>query len=78
MSRSGEISRERAVDIARDAIRGHAELTSPDTVEVKRKGETLVVTFPRSNPPGVVAPDYDARVTINVRTGEVVEMLGAS
>jgi hypothetical protein len=78
MTASGEISRERAVAIAREAIQGHVELTSPADVQIERKGKTFVVTFPRSNPPDVLAADYDARVTIDVRTGDVLKILGAS
>ncbi len=78
MTGSGEISGARAIEIARLAVEGRAELTTPSNVEVERRGGVFIVTFPRCNPPGVRAADYDARVTIAARTGEVVEILAAS
>lgn len=73
-----DIGSERALEIARRAIAGKVELTSPGSVEVERKGRAYVVTFKRNNPPGVRAADYDARVAIDAHTGDVIELLGGS
>lgn len=72
------IDNERAIQIAREAIEGLVELSSPADVQVERHGTAFTVTFPRRNPPGVRAADYDARVTIDAQTGAVVEVLGGS
>jgi uncharacterized membrane protein YkoI len=72
------ISKDEAIRIAREAIEGGVELSEGGGVEVVRQGEVYIVTFTRNDPPGRRGPDYDARVTINARTGEVIELLGSS
>jgi hypothetical protein len=36
------------------------------------------VTFPHQNAPGVRGPDFDAQVTIDARTGKVLQILAGS
>jgi uncharacterized membrane protein YkoI len=72
------ISKDEAIRIARKAIEGGVELSEGGGVEVVQQGEVYIVTFTRNDPPGTRGPDYDARVTINARTGEVIELLGSS
>jgi len=73
-----DIGSHRAIEIAREAIVGHVQLSSPSDVRVQRSRSAYVITFERRNPPGVRAADYDARVTIDARTGVVIEILGGS
>jgi hypothetical protein len=72
------ITPEEAVDAARRALPGLAEVPEDGPIETVRRRGRYVVTFVRVNPPGVRGPDYDARVTIDARTGGVLEVLGAS
>ena len=74
----GEISPDRAVEIARQAIQGHVILTTPENVSVERRGRSYLITFPIQLPTDavVVGADYDARVTIDAYTGAVIEILG--
>jgi hypothetical protein len=74
----GDIGSQRAVEIANEAILGKAEVSPTSTVSVEKRGQSYVVTYVRHNPPDVLTADYDARVIIDARTGEVLELLGAS
>jgi hypothetical protein len=73
-----DIGSQRAVEIANEAIAGKAEVNATSTVTVEKRSQNYVVTYLRHNPPDVLAADYDARVIIDARTGEVLELLGAS
>jgi uncharacterized membrane protein YkoI len=76
--RGTRISEARAIEIARQAIQGKVDLQSPGAVTVKRERGRYVVIFEHYNPPGVRGPDYDAKVTIDAMTGDVIELLGGS
>lgn len=71
------ISDEQAVAAARAAVAGAVEL-SGGPVSVNRQGDTVVVEFGCDLPPGTRGPDYDARVTLDAKSGAVREILGAS
>lgn len=71
------LSDERAILIAKSAIAGKVQLQGMIPPIVSDQGDRIVVTFPYRNPPGIRGPDYDARVTINARTGEVMSILGS-
>lgn len=67
-----------AVRAARKAVRGYATLTPGAGVRVKEDNGRIVVEFARHNAPGERGPDYEARVTLDAQTGEVLEILGGS
>jgi hypothetical protein len=77
MMRPRGIPESAALAIARNAIAGKVELQAGSPVTVVRRKNCYVVTFVHRLPPGVRGPDYDAEVTIDGRTGEVLEVLGA-
>ncbi len=70
------ISREGAIHLARQAIQGlvRPQEGSPITVDL-RDGQ-YVVTFVHVNPPDTLGPDFDARVTIDAESGDVLDILG--
>ncbi len=72
------LTEEEAVARAKEAIEGLATIQPDSTVEVKRRRKKYIVTFVRFNPPGVRGPDFDAKVTLDAETGEILEILGAS
>ena len=74
---SREIGSQRAAEIAKEVVVDKAEIAATSTLSVERRDQTYVVTFVRHNPPGILTGDYDARVTIDARTGMVLEILGA-
>ena len=71
------ISEAEAIEIARRAIVGKVSLQEDAPIRVQRRRSRYTITFIHINAPGVRGPDYDARVTIDARTGEVYEILGA-
>ncbi len=72
------LTAEEAIRIATLAIEGKITRQGSDPPEVIREGRRLVVTFPRNDPPGTLAPDYDARVTLDAVSGQVLSILGPS
>jgi len=73
------ISKEQAIAIARQKIVGEVTLLDEDEpVTVTKEDGHYVVTFVRRNPPGTRAADYDARLTIDANSGEVLKFLVAS
>jgi len=67
-----------AIEIAQEAIVGKVEVQDENLVTVTLEGDRYIVTFERDNPPGVRGPDYDAKVTIDAESGDVLEILGGS
>ena len=57
---------------------GKATLQPEGPVETVRETDRYIVTFVHVNPPGVRGPDFDARVTLDASTGDVIQILGAS
>jgi len=76
--KGARISDAAAVEAARKAIRGHVTLPGNAEVRITADDDRVVVEFPRRNAPGERGPDYEARVTLDARTGEVLEILGGS
>lgn len=72
------ISEEAAVHAAREAIRGHVELSEGGEIRVEVEDERVIVEFRRPLVPGERGPDYDARVTLDAMSGEVLDILGGS
>jgi uncharacterized membrane protein YkoI len=72
------ITRAEAVDIARKAIEGKVTLQSGSPIEVDLKDDRFTVVFVHLLPPGTRGPDYDAKVTIDASSGEVLSLLGSS
>lgn len=72
------ISEDEAREIARQAILGKIEPQQGAEVRAERRRRRWVVTFVHVTPPDELGPDYDARVTIDAETGEVVEILGGT
>ncbi len=69
------ISDEQAVQLARQASRGKLEIPENVTPIVERTQDHCIVTFPMKHPPGVRGADFYARVTINLQSGEVENIL---
>ncbi len=67
-----------AIDIARKAAKGKAELDAHGPLTVNTINGRYVVTFVHVNPPGVRGADFDAKVTIDAHSGQVLEILGGS
>jgi uncharacterized membrane protein YkoI len=74
------ISQERALEIARSAIKGRMEYDKTGEIVVELKENQYIVTFPHGIPktPGLRAPDYAARVWIDAKSGKVLKVWGAS
>ncbi len=72
------ITESSAIEIAQEAIVNKVELQNDAPITATLEGERYVVIFERNDPPGVRGPDYDAKVTIDARSGEVLEILGGS
>lgn len=70
------ISSEWAVEAARSAAREHVEVSEDAEVRIEEADDTVAVEFLRTNAPGERGPDYEARVLLDARTGEVVQILG--
>lgn len=72
------ISAERAIRIARRAASAHVRLNDELPPVAVPSGDDYVVTFPHLNPPNVRGPAYEAQVRLDVRSGEVVQVLVGS
>jgi uncharacterized membrane protein YkoI len=72
------ISHEEAVLAARSAVRDHLTLSEGADVRIEEEDDRIVVEFGSPTPPGQRGPDYEARVTVNAQTGEVIDILGGS
>jgi uncharacterized membrane protein YkoI len=67
-----------AIKIAKKAIAGKVERQEGSQIEVILHTDRYTIIFEYLNPPGVRGPDYDAKVMINAKTGEVLEILGGT
>ncbi|MBM3744503.1 MAG: hypothetical protein FJW34_01750 [Acidobacteria bacterium] len=76
--RTRRISASEATAIARNAAAGKVNLQEGSPVRVDHREDRYVVTFVHLLPPGIRGPDYDAEVTIDDQTGEVLKLLGGS
>ena len=74
MGNSNEITEDEAVAIAEAAIKGHVKRKADAPIEVTRSGDVYTVTFVHITPPTMLGADYDAQVTVNAITGDVLEV----
>lgn len=72
------ITKQNAIEIARKAVEGLVDIQPDGPITVDAKDDQFIVTFVHNNPPGVRGADYDAEVTINAESGDVVQVLGGS
>lgn len=70
-------SEKEAIEVANKAIEGKITLSATAHPVVKRVKDDYVVTFERKNPPDFLGPDFDAKVTIDCKTKQVKQILGA-
>lgn len=68
---------EEAVATARALVDGVLEVDPDGEVTVERADGVVVVTFVHAGQPGERGPDFDAKVTLDEATGELVEILGS-
>jgi hypothetical protein len=69
------ITKDRAIEIAERSIVGKARRQEGSPITVELNDGAYIVTFVHQNPPGVKGADYDARVTVDAKTGDVKEIL---
>ena len=74
MGKNSGISEAEAIRIAEAAIKGHVKRQADDPIEVARDGDVYTVTFVHQTPPNMLGADYDAQVTLNAITGDVIEV----
>jgi hypothetical protein len=67
---------DQAVQVARAAIAGKADIPSGVVPRVERQAGRIVVTFPTSHPLSVRGADFHAQVTLDQATGQVTQVLG--
>ena len=72
------ISRDEALRIAREAVEGTYEYDHDGEIVVALDGGQYIITFPVDLPEGSLGPDYAARVTIDARSGEIIQLLVGS
>jgi len=72
------ISETRAIELARAACAGKAEIPAGVRPRVSLADGKYVVVFPADLPPGTRGADYHAKVTLDAKTGAVIEVLGGS
>jgi len=73
---SALISEEKAVAAARAACADRVAIPATSRPRVEFAGGRCVVTFPTDLPKGTRGADWHARVTLDARTGAVLEVLG--
>ena len=71
------LTEEECIEIARHAIAGKVDLQEGAPIKVERRDKKYIVTFVHNTPSHMLGPDYDARITIDAESGEVIEILGA-
>ena len=63
-----------ALEIAENAIRGSVDLPPRASIHIDCSAEVYIVTFLHPDPPTGLRADYEARVTVDGRSGDVVEI----
>lgn len=63
--------------IARQACEGRASLPDDVKVEIVRRDNSIVVTFPIPFDPNVLQGDYHAQITLDANTGKVLFFMGS-
>ncbi len=66
------------VKISRRYLVGKLELQDERPPVVELSGNKYIVTFPHVNPPRVRGPSYDARLTVDAVSGDVLQCLAGS
>ena len=72
------ISETKAIELAREACAEKALIPPNARVRVSVVGGKWIVVFPTDLKPGTRGADYHAKVTIDAKTGAVLEVLGGS
>ena len=72
------MTQQEAVEIARRAVVGKADVPASAPTEVEFENDRVIVIFRTQLPPGTRGADYHAKVTLNARTREVMQILGGS
>ena len=72
------ITRDEAIEIAKKAIEDGIATVPDAPIEVAYQDDQAIVTFVCILPPGTRGPDYDAQVTMDACSGEVLEVLAGS
>lgn len=69
------ITEDEAIKIAKREIRGRVQTQKGAPITVKLSDDRFEVTFVHVTPPDSLGPGYDARVTIDAKTGEVLQAI---
>ena len=72
------IDQDRAREIALQAVDGFVAMPPGTPVTAERRDDRFVVTIGSGPPPGVRGADYQARITVDANSGEVLELLFGS
>jgi uncharacterized membrane protein YkoI len=67
------ITEDEALRLAEKAIEGKVQREPGAPVEVTYSRGAYTVTFVHINPPNTLGADYDAQITIDASTGEVLD-----
>jgi len=70
------MSEQRAIQIAREAVVGLADIPDDVSPEVEKTHDMYQVTFPTHLSPDTLGADYHARVSIDSVSGKVTNILG--
>lgn len=70
------ITKHYAIEIARKAIDGKVDPQPGSPVTAELTDNRYTVIFVHLNAPGTHGADYDAKVSIDANSGEVLEVLG--
>lgn len=74
---AARLSRKKAIALAKRAIRGKVSYPPDTPIEVRERGKETIVTFKTVLKPGTLGADYHAQVTLDSKTGKVVQVLGS-
>lgn len=74
MGNNDGISEAEAIRIAEAAIKGHVKREADEPIEVAHDGDVYTVTFVHHTQPNMLGADYDAQVTVNAITGDVIQV----
>jgi predicted small secreted protein len=73
----GLVTEESALRIAHERIKDDIVIPTDCKPEISVKDDKYVITYPFRLAPGWRGPDYHAKVTVDARTGEILEVLAA-
>ena len=72
------MSEAKAIELAREACAGKAEIPEGVQARATFAAGKYIVIFPTNHPAGKRGADYHAKVTLNARTGAIIELLGGN